>query len=332
MSMQRKYIHLSLSERDTITNMLYDKKSLSDVAKALGRSKSTISRELKRNSSAEYRLYLSHRAHERAELRREQASVRPRLKDEAIVSYVTVKLKEGWSPELIAGRLRIERPDLSISHEAIYQYIYHPDTENRQELIACLRRAHRKRRNKGVGRKVRKTKIPNRVPIEQRPAAVEARIQFGHWEGDSLVSRESRPALNSLVERNSRVLLLTKLDAKTAEATYRAVTKRMKDLPVKARRTLTLDNGTENAMHEKMTSDIGIKCYFAHPYSSWERGSNENVNGLIRWYLPKGTDFSIISDEQIAKIEFLINSRPRKCLGFKTPIEVAFSHGVALQG
>ena len=328
---KREYVHLSLSERDLITAMLAERKSLGDIAKALVRSKSTVSRELKRNATPAYRLYMSHRAHGRAELRKKLANRRQRLKDERIESYVRSMLKDGWSPELIAGRIALDQPGLSISHEAIYQYIYHPDAENRQELIQCLRRAHRKRRNKGIGRKERKTKIPNRVPIDQRPQAVESRIQFGHWEGDSLVSRKSLAALSSLVERKSRYLMLTKLDAKTAEATYNAVVERLGGLQPKARRTMTFDNGTENAKHEAITSAIGIKCYFARPYASWQRGTNEHVNGLIRWYLPKGTDFSKITKEQIAKIEFLINNRPRRCLGFRKPIEVA-SPFVALRG
>lgn len=311
--------------------MLAEGKSLGDIARALGRSKSTISREIKRNSSPEYRLYLSHRAHGRAKQRKKLANTHKRLKDERIESYVRSMLKDGWSPELIAGRIRIDQPGLSISHEAIYQYIYHPDTLDRQELIRCLRRRHRKRRNKGIGRKERKTKIPNRVPIDQRPPSVENRSRFGHWEGDSLVSRKSLAALNSLVERKSRYLMLTRLDAKTAEATSNAVIERLKGLPERARRTLTLDNGTENSRHEAITAAIGTKCYFARPYASWQRGANENVNGLVRWYLPKGTDFSKITDEQIARIEFLINNRPRKCLGFKKPIEVAAPF-VALRG
>jgi len=198
-------------------------------------------------------------------------------------------------------------------------------------MIKSLRRSHRERKKKGIGRKERKTKIPNRVPIDQRPQAVESRTQFGHWEGDSLVSRKSLAALNSLVERKSRYLMLTKLEAKTAEATYNAVVERLGDLPSKARRTMTFDNGTENSRHEAITSAIGIKCYFARPYASWQRGTNEHVNGLIRWYLPKGTDFSKITGEQIARIEFLINNRPRKCLGFRKPIEVAAPF-VALRG
>lgn len=314
-----------------MTTLLSEQRSLGDIAQALGRSKSTISRELRRNASPAYTLYLSHRAHDRAEGRRQRASRRRRLKDDRIAAYVTVQLQEGWAPEQIAGRIALDHPGLSISHEAIYQYIYHPDTEDRLDLIRCLRRAHRKRKTKSIGRKERKTKIPNRVPIDLRPPAVDNRRWFGHWEGDSLVSRKSPVALNSLVERKSRLLLLTKLERKTAEATFQAVTSRLKDLPKRARRTLTLDNGTENAKHEAITATIGIKCFFAHPYASWERGTNESVNGLIRWYLPKGTDFRMISEEHIARIESLINNRPRKCLGFKTPIEVAASC-VALRG
>lgn len=329
--MGKGYNHLSLKERAKITVMKTEGKTLSEIAIVLGRNKGTISRELQRNSSSEYKLYLSHRAQGRAEERKREACQRPRLKNNQIDLYVRNKLSEGWSPEQISGRIRIDHPGLSISHEAIYQFIYDANTTDRKELINHLRRAHRKRKQKGIGRKTRKMKIPNRVSIEARPESVETRHQFGHWEGDSLVSRKSMVALNSLVERKSRLLILTKLKRKSKDATCKAVISRLQDLPDKARRTLTMDNGTENAGHEEITAAINIKCYFAHPYASWERGTNEHVNGLVRWYLPKGTDFSNISYGQIAQIESLINNRPRKCLGFKTPIEVASSF-VALHG
>jgi len=329
--MAKKYEHLTLTERDKITTLLYERKSLGEMALVLGRSKSTLSREIQRNASPEYKLYLSHRAQGRSEERRKQSGSRPRLKNKHIVSFVEANLKQGWSPEQIAGRLPKEHPGHSISHEAIYQYIYHPKTPARLEMIGLLRRAHQKRKNKAIGRKVHKTKIPNRISIEQRPLSVETRKQAGHWEGDSLVSRCSLVALNSLVERKSRLLMLTKLPRKSAAETVTAVIKRLKALPPEARRTLTMDNGTENAGHQEITADIGIQCYFAHPYASWERGTNENINGLIRWYLPKGTDFNRITCEQIAHIESLLNNRPRKCLGFKTPLEAAAPF-VALQG
>jgi len=312
-----------MAGRELIAKMHWEGKGLSEIARALDRNKSTISRELKRNASPEYRCYTPCRAQRHSDERRKTASRRPRLKSKPVRQYVWDKLTLGWSPELIAGRLSLDHPRLSISHEAIYQYVYHPKTSGRDELIACLRRAHRKRKQKCMGRKERKTKIPNRVPIEARPKSAESRRFYGHWEADSLISRKSPVALNSLTERKSRLLLLTKLKRKGSEETKNAIIRRLYTLPASMRRTLTLDNGTENAQHEEITAEIGIKCYFAHPYASWQRGTNEHINGLVRWYLPKGTDFSKISDEQIAQIESLINNRPRKCLGFKTPLEFA---------
>jgi IS30 family transposase len=321
--MEKGYKHISLEERDKIAEMKSLGQTMTEMAMALGRSKSTLSRELRRNATPAYKVYLSHRAHERAIIRKQEAGSRPRLKSNEVVSYVRDQLEQGLSPELIAGRIGLEHSCLSISHEAIYQYIYHPKTEGRMELIGQLIRGHRKRKSKGIGRKERKTKIPNRVPIEQRPVSVESRNRFGHWEGDSLVSRKSLVALNSLVERKSRLLLLTKLDRKSADLTKDAVVQRLQRLPKKVRRTLTLDNGSENAQHEAITKAIGMQCYFARPYASWQRGTNESVNGLVRRYFPKGTDFSKITDEQVAMVESLINNRPRKCLGYKTPLEVA---------
>lgn len=330
--MEKRYKQLRLEDRDRITEMMAEGSSLTEIAGALGRHKSTISREVRRNSSPAYRLYLSHRAHERAVGREREANSHFRLKNEEILCYVYSKLKMGWSPEQIAGRIEMDCHGLKISHEAVYQYIYDRDTEEREELIKLLRRGHRERRTKGVNRKERRTKIPNRVSIQERPLSVEMRNRFGHWEGDSMVSRKSADALNTLVERKSRLVFITRLKRKTAEETSSAVIERLGRLPEKARQSLTLDNGTENAGHEKITEAIATKCYFARPYASWQRGTNENTNGLIRWYLPKGTDFSKISDEELTRIESLINQRPRKCLGYKTPIEVALSHGVALHG
>lgn len=323
MVMGRRYRQLGLEERDRITEMMAERVSLRVIAAELGRSPATISREVKRNSSPSYKLYLSHRAHERAAKRKKESGRRPRLKDEKTASYVLEKLDIDWSPEQIAGRIGMDCPGLSISHEAIYQYIYHPKTEGREELIRCLRRGHRKRKHKGVGRKERRTKIPGRIPIEERPLSADNRSRFGHWEGDSLVSRKSTAALQSLVERKSRLMLLTRLRRKSAEHSSKAVIQRLQRLPEKARRTITMDNGTENARHGDITEAIGTRCYFARPYASWQRGTNEHMNGLVRWYFPKGTDFSKITDSQVAEVESLINNRPRKCLGYKTPLEVA---------
>ena len=324
--MPKPYKHLSQEEREIIANLLSEGSSLGDISKAVGRNKGTISRELKRNCPPERQRYVPCRAHARACERKTNANTHERLKNALVRQYVKDGLAEGWSPEQISGRIQIDHPGQSIHHEAIYQYVYHPQNSDRLEMIQLLRRAHRKRRNKSIGRKVRKTTIPNRIPIDARPKSVESRRYAGHWEGDSLISRKSKVALNTLVERKSRLVLITKLSRKSADETNRAVIDRLKKLTAKGRQTLTLDNGTENAKHEQLSAKLGIKCYFARPYASWERGSNENANGLIRWYLPKGTDFRRITPEQIARVEHLLNSRPRKCLGYKTPLEVAASN------
>lgn len=317
------YNQLSRDERVAIGIMLRDGKSLSEISRALGRNKGTISREIKRNSSPKQNYYTMPWAHLKAERRSWRAHRRPRLKNEQIVLYVRAKLKEGWSPEQIAGRIGLDHPGLSVSHEAVYQYIYSLGRARSKELTAHLRCRHPRRWKKRMGRRCRQPKIKNRISIEQRPATVETRRQFGHWEGDTIVSMKSRGTLSCLVERKSRLLLLTKLPKRSSDDVNRAIVRRLGSFPLHARRSLTLDNGSENAGHEKITSSLKVKCYFAHPYASWERGTNENINGLVRWYLPKGTDLSKIPTEQIALIESLINNRPRKCLGYKTPIEVA---------
>lgn len=323
--MPKPYKHLSQEERELIAVQFSAGSSLGEIAKAVGRDRSTISRELRRNSPPERRRYVPCRAHARACERKTQANKHERLKNDLVRQYVKDGLTKGWSPEQISGRIRIDHQGQSINHEAIYQYIYHPQNPDRLEMIQLLRRAHKKRRNKSIGRKVRKATIPNRISIDARPKSVENRRYYGHWEGDSLISRKSKAALNTLVERKSRLVLITKLPRKSADETNRAVMDRLKTLPAKGRQTLTLDNGTENAKHEILSAKLGIRCYFARPYASWERGTNENANGLIRWYLPKGTDFRKITSEQIARIEKLLNTRPRKCLGYKTPLEVAAS-------
>jgi len=323
--MGTRYNHLSRNERVAIGIMLRDGKSRSEISRALGRNKGTISREIKRNSSPKQSYYTMPWAHRKAERRSWRAHRRPRLKNEQIVLYVRSKLKEGWSPEQIAGRIGMDHPGLSISHEAVYQYIYSLGRARSKDLTVHLRCRHPRRWKKRMGRRCRKPKIKNRISIEQRPATVETRRQFGHWEGDTIVSMKSRGTLSCLVERKSRLLLLTKLPKRSSDDVTRSIVRRLESFPLHARRSLTLDNGSENAGHEKITASLKVKCYFAHPYASWERGTNENINGLVRWYLPKGTDLSKIPAEQIALIESLINNRPRKCLGYKTPIEVASS-------
>jgi IS30 family transposase len=209
--MPKPYKHLSQEEREVIAARLSEGASVGDIAKAVGRNKSTISRELRRNSPPERRRYVPCRAHARACERKKTANQHERLKNDFIRQYVKDGLAQGWSPEQISGRIRIDHPEQTINHEAIYQYIYHPQNPDRLEMIQLLRQAHKKRRNKGIGRKVRRTTIPNRIPIDDRPKSVENRGHYGHWEGDSMISRKSKVALNTLVERKSRLVLITKL-------------------------------------------------------------------------------------------------------------------------
>jgi IS30 family transposase len=286
--MPKPYKQLTQEERELIAHLLSEGSSLGDIAKAIGRHKSTVSRELARNSPPERRRYAPCRAHARVCERKTTANTHERLKNDFIRQYVRDGLEKGWSPEQISGRIQIDHPGHSINHEAIYQHIYHPQNPNHLEMITLLRRAHKKRGKKSIGRKERKTKIPNRIPIDARPKSVENRRRYGHWEGDSLLSRKSKAALNTLTERKSRLVLITKLPRKGAAETNKAIINRLRKLSATGRQTLTLDNGTENAKHEQLSAKLGIKCYFAHPYASWERGTNENIKWSHSMVLANG--------------------------------------------
>ena len=323
MVMHKCYHHLSQSDRTAIMYLSQLNLNAARIARKLGRARSTISRELRRNAWAAGDLYLDECAQLRTERRRRQARLRYRLKDSTIRSYVLTKIEAGWSPEIIAGRIKQDSPGQTISHEAIYQYIYHPDTPNRDQLIGFLRRHHCHRRNRRSGRRSRNIHIPNRISIHDRPVRVATRHQFGHWEGDSLLSSRSSTTLYSLIERKTRLLRLTRIWGRDGDRTAAAVIQQLGSRPRTARRTLTLDTGFEHFRHERITSMIGIRCYFCDPYSAWQRGTNEHVNGLIRWYLPKGTDFRKLTRADIEQVEYTLNSRPMKCLDFKTPLEAA---------
>lgn len=334
--MEKNYEQLNIKERESIQAGLWEKKSVRAIAKELGRSASTISREIKKNApSVHKRRYTPRLAQERAVWQRTLRHCRERLKQELIRQYVKEKLKLYWSPEQIAGRLIIDHPGYSISHEAIYLYIY--SQYHRQGYGSCigedlriyLRRKHKRRKRKYVLFPVEQGQIPGRVNISRRPQYIEKRVQQGHWEGDAMESRQSSEKLNTLVERVSGVVLISKLANGTKQETTQAVTQRLGALPESLRRTLTLDNGKENAGHQEITKTLGIECYFCNPYHSWEKGTNENTNGLIRFYLPKKTDFARVSEKQVKTIEQALNTRPRKRLKYKTPLEV-FNQGVAV--
>jgi IS30 family transposase len=326
--MPKIYKQLSIEEREIIQLGVWRNKSIRKIAKGLNRSPATISRELKRNCPAERRIYTPRVAQEKAQNRIQKRASRYRLKNPIIREYVIGKLKGDYSPEQIAGRLSVDYPGQKISHEAIYQFIYsqyqrrgYGDCKG-LDLRIYLKRKHKVRHRKYVPFRPQRLKIKDAVSINERPKSIDLRRIIGHWEGDSMVSRQSKTGLNTLVERKSGLVFISKIENGTAEVTTDAVINRFKVLPPGRRRTLTLDNGSENAGHKTITKALGTKCFFANAYHSWERGSNENTNGLIRYYLPKKTDFKFVSNEHIQQIENILNNRPRKRLKWLTPLEV----------
>jgi len=241
-----------------------------------------------------------------------------RLKNDRIRNYVIVKLELKWSPEQIAGRLQLDHPGLKTNYESIYQYIY----EEAYPLRKHLRRGNRIRKKRFRAKNKHQNRIPNRVMIDKRPKEVALHTQPGHWEADTMVSRKSKAALVVMVELKTGLVKLEKIEEKTAKNTSAAVNRRLCRIPKLMRKTITYDNGLENAMHEHTNKVLGTKSYFCHPYCSWEKPVVENTNGLVRQFLPKGTDFAKITKAELKTIEKLINSRPRKRHGYLTPIKV----------
>ena len=326
--MTRKYQQLNIEEREIIQSGLWEGRSLRGIALELGRSPGTISRELKRNCPPQRRLYLPRVAERKARDRIMSRGRRPRLKNSFIRTYVKKRLGEGYSPEQVAGRLSREFCIYHISHEAIYQYIYAQYRRDGYgvctgiDLRVFLRRRHRVRHPKKIPYVVEQGALRERISIDERPLEVESRSIPGHWEGDSVVSRKSAARLNTLVERTSGLVCISKISNGSGKETTQAVIRRLQRVPQRLRKTLTVDNGFENAGHRGIKRVLGTDVYFAHPYHSWERGTNENTNGLIRWYLPKGTDFATIPETVISDIEYQLNTRPRKRLSWQTPLEV----------
>jgi IS30 family transposase len=325
---KQKYKRLGNQERESISRGLAQKRSIREIAKEIGRSPSTVSREIKRNSGKTgYRAFsASHRARTAAGSRRKGKSKVAR--QSALRQYVLEKLKEEWSPQEISERLKKGYSwdmTMQISHEAIYQYIYVlPRGELKQTLIKALRQEHKYRRTKKARKaEENRGKIANMLSIEERPAEVADRTVPGHWEGDLILGKYKRSALGTLVERTTRYTILVPLgDKKDALNVREAYAEAFKTVPDELRKTLTYDQGKEMSQHEKFTIDTGIQVYFAHPGSPWERGTNENTNGLIRQYFPKGTDFTQVSEDEILKVQRKLNDRPRKALNFYKPDEV----------
>jgi IS30 family transposase len=229
-------------------------------------------------------------------------------------------LNQEWSPEQISGRLSVQGNQISISTGTIYRYI-HDNKVAGGVLYKKLRRGLKKKRKK-YGSADNRGQIPDKRMIDQRPEYVNSRNTFGHWESDSMVGCNHKSYIATHVERKSRYLVAAKLASKSAADYNQASLKKLRQLPIRMFKTITVDNGKEFAEFKTMEKELQAKVYFAHPYSSWERGTNENTNGLIRQYFPKGTDFNLISQKEIDKVVDKLNNRPRKCLGYRTPAEV----------
>jgi len=325
--MPKTYKHLSSEERDLIAVLKSKGYSLRAMAKTLQRNPGTLSRELRRNAPPVHQgYYLSHKAHDRALKRNLESHQRSRLKSDELRRYVSQKLQNDWSPELIAGRWNRDHLSLAISHEAIYQWVY----SDARHLIPHLVRAHKKRLRRGYSRKHRKTHIPERISIQSRPKYIEKRRQSGHWETDTAVSRQSRAALQISVERKTRYTKLAKLCSKSARPMSNALNRRLCRLPQPLRRTITYDNGSENVEHVRTNRVLGTQSYFCEPFHSYEKGTVENTIGIVRRFFPKKTDFAIIQPVTIKRLEHWINQRPRKCLNFQTPTETFHAETVAL--
>ena len=317
------YTHLSDAERDTLSVGLAQGASLRTMARVLGRAPSTVSRESTRNARGHpYRACTAQRL---AAARARQPRRSRKLLDPWLWQYVRTHLGQGCSPEQIAGRLRHEYPDEMRKHlsaETIYVALYVlPRGTLRSELLAALRQARKTRRPRSRGTD-RRGQLPNMTPIAARPAEVASRTIPGHWEGDLIKGARNGSAVGTLVERTTRLVLLARMDGTDAESAYQGFTKKLRHVPAPLRKTLTYDRGKEMAEHERLAQRLAIQVFFADPHSPWQRGTNENTNGLLRQYLPKGTDLSGYTQRELNAIAHRLNTRPRKCLNFATPLEV----------
>jgi IS30 family transposase len=319
------YTHLTEQERVCIFHQQMARFSNAETARRLNRHRATIGRELKRfhrhPSWPYYRQYFPDGADRLARERRAKRRGLRWTRHRPLLAYVLRQLRQEWSPQQIAGRIIKDFPGdrkMRISHPSIYAYI-RVDRQAGGSLWKRLRQSHKLRR-KPYGTGPRRCRIPDRVGIEQRPKQVESRRQIGHWEADTMLGRKGR--LATCVERKSRYLIVARLPNGRAIEFNAAAIRCFRRIPSRWRKTITTDNGSEFIEHKQLGSRLGFKTFFANPYSSWERGTNENTNGLIRQYLPKQTDLSQLSYQRVARIAMKLNNRPRKCLGYRTPAEV----------
>jgi transposase, IS30 family len=320
------YRRLVMEEREEISRLLAQEVGIREIGRTIGRNAGTISREVRRGGLDRWRyraLQADRRARRNASKRR--LGKRTLFLHQKLANAVHAKLLLKWSPEQIAKWLKREYDDatMHVAAETIYTYVYVlPRGELKAELLRSLRRAHKFRRRRGRKAKEPTVAIEDMLSIEERPAEVADRIVPGHWEGDLIVGgRREQSVLGTLVERTTRTVLLVPLKTKRADEVRRAFAREMKRLPQQMRLSLTYDQGREMAQHKLFTKQTKMKVYFAHPRSPWERGTNENTNGLIRQFFPKGTNFRQVSRREIKHVQHLLNGRPRAVLDFRTPYE-----------
>lgn len=322
-SMSTPYARLSFQDREEISRGIWANESFADIGRRINRPVSTISREVWKR--VKYRW--CYRA-ERAQTVSDRAKTRGRPKiletRPLLAAYVYGRIRKQWSPEEIAKRLKLEYPQcmiMRISHETIYQHLYClPRGELKKELLKGLRQERKMRQHRKNSHE-RRQNIRDIISISERPQEVGDRIVPGHWEGDLIVGKRQESAIGTLVERTTRLTLLAPLKTKDAFAVRTAFAKAFQGIPRRFKKTLTYDRGNEMSQHKLFSQETKIRVFFADPYSPWQRGTNENTNGLIRQYFPKGTDFHQIPPAALKEAEERLNSRPRKALGFYTPAE-----------
>ena len=332
--MESSYKQLTAAERTMLMVRRAEGWTQTAIADHLGRDRSTISRELARNRGPLAAPYDAILADERARDLRAAPGTNPKLGvDSPLMAVVHDQLREGWSPEQIAGMLKRTFADdkaRRVSHETIYTAIYvMPRGELRSDLIECLRFGHAKRRPRARG-KDRRGAIPDMTSLHVRPPEIEDRLVPGHWEGDLIKGAFNRSSVGTLVERTSRLVLLARMEDATAEGALAGFTAALNRAHEPMRKTMTYDQGKEMARHKELTAATGVAVYFADPHSPWQRGSNENTNGLLRQYLPKGADLSGFSQHDLDAIAHRLNTRPRKLHDFRSPLEVYAEHLSAL--
>jgi IS30 family transposase len=322
----KRYKRLGLAEREEISRGLAAYQSFSEIAIRINRPTSTVTREVWNNCKYSF-CYRAERSHEGA-VRQLHRQKQPKLLDAnlELKRYVLAKLRKNWSPEEIAHTLKLEYPEcmtMRISHESIYTYLYClPKGSLRKEMLSHLRHPRRLRNPRKLGHQKR-GQIVDAISISERPKEVEGRIIPGHWEGDLLMgSKRSNTALGTLVERTTRYTILVPLKEKDAFAVRTAFAKAVKRIPAHLKKTMTYDRGLEMAQHKLFTKESEVQVYFADPRSPWQRGTNENTNGLLRQYFPKGTDFREFTTKQIKMVQDEVNDRPRKALGFQKPDKI----------